>query len=81
MDDRMSTVTLDQADENILTCAVSDEALEAAAGTGRGITPGGTMAGDQCHTVSNCWLTSVDLPAAADLPGNDLLLSGSPRQA
>jgi hypothetical protein len=27
------TTTLDQADEDILTCTVSDEALEAAAGT------------------------------------------------
>jgi hypothetical protein len=81
MDDRVTTATLDQADEEILTYTVSDEALEAAAGTERGVTPGGTMAGDQCHTVSNCWLTSVDLPAAADLPGNDLLPPGPRRQA
>jgi hypothetical protein len=37
MDDSSSTTaTLDQADEDILTYEVSDEALEAAAGTDRG---------------------------------------------
>ena len=33
MDDPTTTATLDQADEDILTYTVSDEALEAAAGT------------------------------------------------
>jgi hypothetical protein len=38
MDDTSTTTaTLDQADEEILTYTVSDEALEAAAGTGRGV--------------------------------------------
>jgi hypothetical protein len=32
MDDPTTTATLDQADEDILTCTASDEALEAAAG-------------------------------------------------
>ena len=37
MDDTSTTTdTLDQADEEILTYTVSDEALEAAAGTGPG---------------------------------------------
>ena len=37
MDDTSTTTaTLDQADEEILTYTVSDEALEAAAGTERG---------------------------------------------
>jgi hypothetical protein len=37
MDDpSTTTATLDQADEDILTYTVSDEALEAAAGTERG---------------------------------------------
>jgi hypothetical protein len=31
------TTNLDQADEEILTCTVSDEALEAAAGEGGGV--------------------------------------------
>jgi hypothetical protein len=34
-----TTGTLDQADEDILTYTVSDEALEAAAGTERGAGP------------------------------------------
>jgi hypothetical protein len=36
MDNSTTTGTLDQADEDILTYTVSDEALEAAAGTERG---------------------------------------------
>jgi hypothetical protein len=38
MDNSTTTSTLDQADEDVLTYTVSDEALEAAAGTegGRG---------------------------------------------
>jgi hypothetical protein len=40
MDQDVATGTLDQADEEILTCTVSDEALEAAAGTeGAALTP------------------------------------------
>jgi hypothetical protein len=35
-DTSSTTATLDQADEEILTASVSDEALEAAAGTERG---------------------------------------------
>ena len=35
-DTRIPTATLDQADEDILITTVSDEALEAAAGTERG---------------------------------------------
>jgi hypothetical protein len=34
--DQQTNTDLDQADEEILTCTVSDEALEAAAGTERG---------------------------------------------
>ena len=37
MDDPTTTATLDQADEDILTYTASDEALEAAAGTERGV--------------------------------------------
>jgi hypothetical protein len=44
----MNNTDLDLADEDILTCAVSDEALQAAAETERGVAPGGTMAGDHC---------------------------------
>jgi hypothetical protein len=36
-DDNNTTAGLDQADEDILSYAVSDEALEAAAGTERGV--------------------------------------------
>jgi hypothetical protein len=36
MDNSITTGTLDQADEDILSYTVSDEALEAAAGTERG---------------------------------------------
>jgi hypothetical protein len=36
MDDTSATTDLDQADEDILTYTVSDEALEAAAGSERG---------------------------------------------
>jgi hypothetical protein len=37
-DTSTTTGALDQTDEDILTCTVSDEALESAAGTGPGIT-------------------------------------------
>jgi hypothetical protein len=36
-DSSTTTATLDQADEKILTTTVSDEALEAASGTERGV--------------------------------------------
>jgi hypothetical protein len=41
--------TLDQADEEILTYTVSDEALEAAAGTERGV-----VSVPRCPSPSSC---------------------------
>ena len=43
-----ATTDLDQADEEILTYAVSDEALEAAAGTERPAATGFTLISDPC---------------------------------
>ena len=44
-----TTGTLDQTDEDILTYTVSDEALEAAAGTERGAAPSPSSALSPIH--------------------------------
>jgi hypothetical protein len=45
-DTGITTASLDQTDEEIFTTSVSDEALEAAAGTGHG----GPTGGPEAHT-------------------------------
>jgi hypothetical protein len=49
--DQQTDTDLDQADEQILTYTVSDEALEAAAGAEGGA---GTLNFNQCASVSVC---------------------------
>jgi hypothetical protein len=50
MDDGTATATLDQGDEEILAYAISDEALEAAAGTRRAQTDSTV-----CRTAFVCY--------------------------
>jgi hypothetical protein len=54
-DDNNTTAGLDQADEDILSYTVSDEALEAAAGTEGGLCAAltFTVRGPLCHTVAS----------------------------
>jgi hypothetical protein len=55
MNDSSNTIDLDQADEEILTYTVSDEALEAAAGTAPArATVGFCSALVVCNTRVNC---------------------------
>jgi hypothetical protein len=55
VDNSTTTGTLDQADEDILSYTVSDEALEAAAGTEGGLCAAltFTVRGPLCHTVAS----------------------------
>ena len=64
------TTNLEQTDEDILNCTVSDEALEAAAGTLGGLSP--VLA--QANTVSAYWLGDCRLhPCAIGLLAGGLV--------
>jgi hypothetical protein len=64
------TTTLDQTDEDILNSTVTDEALEAAAGTLGGLSP--VLA--QANTVSAYWLGDCRLhPCAIGLLAGGLV--------